>query len=263
MMGGLTAGGGYLYQRFLLAREHDNFTRTVETEVQSISTLHIPDTKTILTQRIYSLLDEVGANYEPHHVRVDIAREQQRMQVQIWYQRPLFGWLPQSQKMFYASAEKMGFAEIVEPPPPNVVVSAEVAVTPENTEPEPAVTLETVNAEPTAALPRYTAPLVGTDADFQRLVLESPVPVLVYFWAEWCGYCRQATTSVQAAAREFSGRATIVTVDIDRAQRTGRKYGVRGVPLFLMFRDGEIVGRRVGFGGERVLFAFIREYLFE
>jgi thioredoxin 1 len=87
------------------------------------------------------------------------------------------------------------------------------------------------------------------------------VPVLVDFWAEWCGPCREAAPSVEAAAREFSGQVTIAKLNIDQNKRTSTRYSVRGIPTFLLFRDGHVIGRQTGFGGKQALFAFIRQYL--
>ncbi len=259
MIGGLTAGGFSIYRLSILKRDHDGLKNAVESEIQAISTLRVPDTKTELTQHICTMLDALDATYEPHYVRVDVEREQQRLSVQVWYQRALFDWLPQSQRMFYASAQKIGFADVIDTSVPTVAATAgeaeptEIAVEESVVTPEPAET---------AAGPFYTEPLIGTDATFQELVLESPVPVLVYFSAEWCGYCRKMSPFVDAAAREFAGRVTVVKVDIDRSRRIASKYNVRGIPLSLLFRDGEVSGTRRGFIGERVLFAFIRENLY-
>jgi len=259
MVCGLTAAGFSVYQLAVLNQEHDTFKSTIESEIQTISTLHIPDTKTALTQHICAMLDDLGAQYEPHYVRIDIEKEQQRMSVQVWYQRPLYDWLPQGRKMFYASIEKMGFDEVIETSPQIAAATGNAPESPQIGKAEPTALPGPVE---TASLPLYTSPLTGTDANFQQLVLESPGPVIVYFWAEWCGYCRKMSPSVDAAAHEFSGQVTVVKIDIDRNRRVSSKYEVRGIPLLLLFRDGKAVGTRRGFMGERVLFAFIREYLY-
>ena len=272
IIGGLTAAGGsYFYQRSLLNREHDEFIQAVKAEVQAISMVRIPETKTELAEHISAMLDTMGASYEPHHVRVDILREQERMRVQVWYWRPVLGWWPGSQQLFYASAEKVGFASIADSASAQMITSDKTSDVTESAEPA-SVTLSPSTTQQTAvepqsvekvALSRYTAPLTGTDANFQELVLESPGPVLVYFWAEWCGYCRRMSPAVDAAAREFSGKITVVKIDVDRNPRVSSQYKIRGIPQSLLFKDGDVAGSRGGFVQERVLFAFLKEYLFE
>lgn len=85
-----------------------------------------------------------------------------------------------------------------------------------------------------------------SDSNFQRDVLDSDVPVLVDFWAEWCGPCRSIAPHLDTLADRYDGKARIVKVDIDSNPQTPAKYGVRGIPTLLLFKDGEVVDNMVG-----------------
>jgi thioredoxin 1 len=108
---------------------------------------------------------------------------------------------------------------------------------------------------------QYTSPIAATDADFRQRVLESPLPVLVMFWADWCSVSQQAEPALEAAAIKFSSRLAIVTIDIDRNHNTTAHYEVHGTPTFLLFQEGAVIGRQSGFGGQPHLFGFIQRYL--
>jgi thioredoxin 1 len=85
-----------------------------------------------------------------------------------------------------------------------------------------------------------------TDANFESEVLQSQVPVLVDFGATWCGPCKQLAPIVQKVADETVGKYKIVTIDIDDSPATTAKFGVRGVPTVIVFKDGKQVGQHVG-----------------
>lgn len=85
-----------------------------------------------------------------------------------------------------------------------------------------------------------------TDATFEKVVLESDKPVMVDFWAAWCGPCRMVGPIVEEISNEYQGRAVVGKVDVDANQDFASKYGVRNIPTVLLFKNGEIVGRQVG-----------------
>ncbi|ATA72981.1 MULTISPECIES: thioredoxin [Capnocytophaga] len=85
-----------------------------------------------------------------------------------------------------------------------------------------------------------------TDATFEEVVLKSDKPVLVDFWAVWCGPCRMLAPVVEEISKEYEGRVVVGKVDVDNNQEFASKYGVRNIPTVLVFQNGEVVGRQVG-----------------
>ncbi len=85
-----------------------------------------------------------------------------------------------------------------------------------------------------------------TDENFEELVLKSDKPVLVDFWAAWCGPCRMVGPVIEEISDEYSDKAVVGKVDIDSNQEYAAKYGVRNIPTVLVFNKGEIVTRQVG-----------------
>lgn len=85
-----------------------------------------------------------------------------------------------------------------------------------------------------------------TDKDFQEKVLESDKPVMVDFWAAWCGPCRMVAPIVDELSNEYADKAVIAKVDVDQNQEFAAKYGVRNIPTVLFFKNGEMVNRQVG-----------------
>ena len=90
----------------------------------------------------------------------------------------------------------------------------------------------------------------ATDADFTQQVLESDVPVLVDFWAPWCGPCRMIAPALDQLATEYAGKAKVVKVDIDQNQATALKYHVRSIPMLLVFKNGQVQDTQVGVVGK-------------
>lgn len=84
------------------------------------------------------------------------------------------------------------------------------------------------------------------DQNFESEVLNSSEPVLVDFWAEWCGPCKMMSPLVDEIARELSGKVKVVKLNIDENPNTPTRYGIRGIPTFMVFRNGELVETKVG-----------------
>ncbi len=100
-----------------------------------------------------------------------------------------------------------------------------------------------------------------TDATFEEAVLNSDKPVLVDFWAAWCGPCRMVGPVIEEIAGEYDGKAIVGKVDVDANQEFAAKYGVRNIPTVLMFKNGEVVGRQVGVAPKDVYTKAIDELL--
>ena len=88
--------------------------------------------------------------------------------------------------------------------------------------------------------------LAITDATFDEVVLKSTKPVVVDFWAAWCGPCRMVGPVIDEVASDYEGKAVVGKVDVDANQEFAAKYGVRNIPTVLIFQNGEVVGRQVG-----------------
>ncbi|MEX2401445.1 MAG: thioredoxin [Rhodothermales bacterium] len=98
-----------------------------------------------------------------------------------------------------------------------------------------------------------TKPLTVTDSTFKDEVVGSDVPVLVDFWAEWCGPCRMIAPMVVELAEEFDGRAKITKVDVDSNPKIAMQFGIRSIPTLLFFKDGEVVDQLIGASSKKVL----------
>jgi len=96
-----------------------------------------------------------------------------------------------------------------------------------------------------------------TDSDFESEVLQSPRPVLVDFWAEWCGPCRQLGPSVDALAAEKGGLLKVVKVNVDESPEAPSRYGVRSIPALMIFKNGEVVAQTVGALPKSELFRWV------
>jgi thioredoxin 1 len=92
-----------------------------------------------------------------------------------------------------------------------------------------------------------------TDANFEELVLKSDKPVLVDFWAEWCGPCRMVGPIVEEIAKEYDGQAVVGKVNVDENQGVAAQFGIRNIPTLLVFKNGEIVDKQVGVAPKNVL----------
>ena len=85
-----------------------------------------------------------------------------------------------------------------------------------------------------------------TDANFEEIVLKSDKPVLIDFWAEWCGPCRMVGPVVEEISKEYNGKALVGKVNVDHNPGISTKYGIRNIPALLYFKDGEIVDKQIG-----------------
>ncbi|MGB9609685.1 MAG: thioredoxin [Bryobacteraceae bacterium] len=100
-----------------------------------------------------------------------------------------------------------------------------------------------------------------TDANFDQEVLNSDLPVLVDFWAEWCAPCRMIAPTVDAIASEYAGRLKVGKVNVDFNNETAARYMIRGIPTLLLFRGGKVVDQRVGAVGKAELVRMIEPHL--
>ena len=100
-----------------------------------------------------------------------------------------------------------------------------------------------------------------TDATFDPEVLKSETPVLVDYWAEWCGPCKSIAPILDEVAREYNGRLKIAKINVDENQSVPAKFGIRGIPTLMLFKNGELAATKVGALSKAQLTAFIDSHL--
>lgn len=96
-----------------------------------------------------------------------------------------------------------------------------------------------------------------TDDSFEKDVLKSSIPVLVDYWAEWCGPCKSIAPILEEIAEEYEGKVIVAKLNIDDNTDTAPKYGIRGIPTLMLFKDGEVEATKVGALNKSQLTAFL------
>jgi thioredoxin 1 len=103
--------------------------------------------------------------------------------------------------------------------------------------------------------------LAITDATFEEVVLKSDKPVMVDFWAAWCGPCRMVGPIIDQISEEYEGKVVVGKVDVDANQEFAAKYGVRNIPTVLVFKNGEVVEKQVGVAPKQTYADSLDKYL--
>lgn len=103
--------------------------------------------------------------------------------------------------------------------------------------------------------------LMFTDTNFDQAVLRSPTPVLVDFWAAWCGPCRVMAPTVDSLASDYEGRVAVGKLNVDENPKTAERFGIRSIPSLLLFKDAKVVGSAVGLADKARLMKLVEEHV--
>ncbi len=101
--------------------------------------------------------------------------------------------------------------------------------------------------------------LVFTDENFEKEALQSDLPVMVDFWAPWCGPCQMAGPVIEELAEEYAGKVKIGKLNVDDNQQVAMKYGVMSIPTVILFKGGKEIGRKIGFAGKQMYEDLLRQ----
>ena len=104
-------------------------------------------------------------------------------------------------------------------------------------------------------------PVAVTDSNFDTEVLRGSGPVLVDFWAEWCGPCRMLAPFLEDLAEDMAGEVTVAKINIDENPQTPMKYGVRGIPTVILFKDGQVAATKIGALPKSKLYEWVNSVL--
>ena len=107
----------------------------------------------------------------------------------------------------------------------------------------------------------FDEPIHVTDLAFEQSVLQSPLPVIVDFWAPWCGPCRMVAPTLEKLAKEYAGKLVVAKVDTDENPEWAGKFGVQGIPTMLFVSAGKVVHRQVGALPERMLRDVVSQFM--
>jgi thioredoxin 1 len=99
------------------------------------------------------------------------------------------------------------------------------------------------------------------DSDFDQMVIESDKPVLLDFWAEWCGPCKMIAPFLAGIATKYQGRLSVAKINVDENPATAAKYGVRGIPTLILFKNGAVLAQKIGALSEKQILEFIDPHL--
>lgn len=103
--------------------------------------------------------------------------------------------------------------------------------------------------------------VVVNKANFQKEVLEANLPVIVDFWAEWCGPCKMLAPVIEEMAKEFKGKLKVAKLDVDESPELAGKYRVMSIPTVLFFKAGKVVEQHVGFSGKEIIRGKVQKFL--